>query len=487
MVKNTDREIEMKNLGDEKVWKDVVNKNGDYKNISSTQIGQNLLLKETVRVSPLIRDWINNKSHKHYRAELIDYFKYRDSTDRDERGKLIKKDSDWFLEEKILQTMLFMAGFIEDAIIHSKSKGVSGVVKTKNRHKRVVSLQNRVLEGLSFDNTWRFLEVLVDYSEYFFLDVTVESSGKSVRNHIKYSCSLSDEIIDRLSIESAQTFYPLPMTKPPIPWSFKYDILEGGYETYQYEMIRSPNKKVDYSKYSQNIFSAVNYIQEVPWIINKDVLEILKRDLKIPLKEDFVKSEYPDMEKPKWEINLDDPHLEMSERNKNRVRAERVKFKESLDIYIGENGDFKSAVGKYRAVKLAVDIAEKHLHDVIYFPHSYDFRGRVYPIPIGLSPQGSDAVKALLLYRDTKPLSKKGEKWAWAYLASLYGDDKLVFDNRAQRGKELLYSNYMDADEPYQFLSHQKEMQKWVLDNSYEPNLRIHLDACNSGKVCPLI
>ena len=131
---------------------------------------------------------------------------------------------------------------------------------------------------------------------------------------------------------------------------------------------------------------------------------------------------------------------------------------------------------------MAVGIAEQYLNDeVLYFPHSYDFRGRVYPIPVGLSPQGSDAIKAMLEYAHGETLNKDGEKWMWAYLASLWGEDKITFDKRVEFGKGLLYASYRDADEPYQFLAHQIELQKYLADRSYRVKARIHLDACNSG------
>ena len=150
-------------------------------------------------------------------------------------------------------------------------------------------------------------------------------------------------------------------------------------------------------------------------------------------------------------------------------------------MYTAEVGDYESAMGKYRAVRMATQIAEKYKDEVIYFPHSYDFRGRVYPIPVGLTPQGSDAVKALLEYAEGEPLNQDGAEWAFAYLASLYGDDKLSFQDRVKRGMELIEADYKDADEPYQFLAHQIELIKVVNDPSLSFKGRIHLDACNSG------
>ena len=47
----------------------------------------------------------------------------------------------------------------------------------------------------------------------------------------------------------------------------------------------------------------------------------------------------------------------------------------------------------------------------IYFPHNLDFRGRVYPIPSLLQPQGDDLAKGLLVFAQGKPLGERGAYW----------------------------------------------------------------------------
>ena len=95
------------------------------------------------------------------------------------------------------------------------------------------------------------------------------------------------------------------------------------------------------------------------------------------------------------------------------MEGHRKIYTDQSALYNAEQGDYESAVGKYRAIKLAIQIAEKYCGQTIYFPHNYDFRGRIYPISIGLSPQGSDEVKALLLYKNTEKLTEDGIKWNW--------------------------------------------------------------------------
>jgi len=63
-------EIEMKAKGVTKVYKDIVTKAGNNKNVSSTQIGQQMLFDEALRIFPEVLDWINNTSANMHRTKL---------------------------------------------------------------------------------------------------------------------------------------------------------------------------------------------------------------------------------------------------------------------------------------------------------------------------------------------------------------------------------------------------------------------------------
>ena len=455
MNKNESR---MKSRGSEKVWKTIKTREGNNKNISSTQIGQQLLFEDALSILDQVRLWINEDSAKLYRAELQTYFA-----------------DDEILLEKITQAYLFLAGAIYDGVDSNKGRTV------ETRHKKINTLQSKVMPELSFDQTWRFLEVIIELSSYFRVEKLLNYREGNYNWSLRYTCNLSELIMSKLAIEAAEAFYPMPMKEVPINWSFENGELKGGYRDYQYELVRASPREVDYSLYSEHVFDAVNYIQVTPWIVNKELLKQVREDLTIPRKEEYIKTPYPDKEASRWDIDLKDEELSLSQEVIVEIEKARAIFRESVALFNADSGDFESAIGKYRAIRLAVQIAEQYVDEVIYFPHSYDFRGRIYPLPIGLSPQGSDAVKSLLLYANTEELSEQGIRWNWAYLASLFGDDKLHFAERVERGKELIDTNYLEADEPYQFLSHQLEIRKWLEDSTYQPNTRIHLDACNSG------
>lgn len=67
-----------------------------------------------------------------------------------------------------------------------------------------------------------------------------------------------------------------------------------------------------------------------------------------------------------------------------------------------------------------------------YFPHMLDFRGRMYPIPSDLSPQGEDLHRGLLTFANPKPLTKTGAAWLAVHLANVHGIDKVSFEERIQ-------------------------------------------------------
>ena len=469
-------ESRMKERGETKVWNTIRTKTNKVKDIASIQLGQQIILEESLRILPEVRDWINNSSAKSYRKDLKKYFQNKEALDAIIRshGNNMEEDQaeDQFLLTKITQVLLFLAGSIN--ISESDKKA-----KRSNRHKKINTLRNRVMPELSFELTWRLTEVIVELSQYYNIEKLLNYDQQGFSWNLKYTCLLSDTILEKLTLEAAEAFYPMPMTNKPVDWSWSEESgIIGGYETYQYEMIRA-SREIDYSLYSKKIFDSVNYIQSTPWKVNELALEQVKLDLRVPIKSDFVKSEYPDATECMWDVNIKDESLDKDLVIK--LEKERQKFRDQAELHNAEVGDYESAMGKYRAIKMATQIADKDKGQIVYFPHSFDFRGRVYPIPVGLSPQGSDAIKAMLEYANGEVLNRDGAEWAFAYLASLYGDDKLRFDDRVKRGMELIEADYKDADEPYQFLAHQIELIKVVNDPTLEFKGRIHLDACNSG------
>ncbi|UXQ88806.1 RNA polymerase [Tenacibaculum phage Larrie] len=455
-------EQKMKLKGENKISSSIKSKSGKFKDVASTQLGQQILFDEALNNLHEVKDWIYNGSARVYRKELLNYFESANDEGEQifDEGKLV---------EKMAETYLFMAGSIY----------VEKDARTTSRHKKVNTLIERILPDLSFEIAWRFLEVIIDISQYFDIEKVLDNVKTGVNWRFKYTCTISEDILSRIAYDATKAFYPMPMTEPPVNWEYKDGVIKGGYKDFQYEMIRAKGK-IDYTLYDKKIFDSINYIQSVPMIVNEHIVEQVETDLRIPSKKDFVKTVYPNPDACRFDVNLQ-TELGLPDEEVEKIKKARERFKDKLELYNAEVSDYESAMGKYRAVKIAIDIAKEYSGRPIWFPHSFDFRGRVYPICIGLSPQGSDAIKAMLEYVDGEVLTEDGEAWMWSYLTSLYGEDKIPFDERIKRGKELLGADYREADEPYQFLAHQIELNKFLADPNYKVVCRVHLDACNSG------
>src|SRR5690554_6216423 len=224
------------------------------KKIESTQIGQQMILTESIRLTPIVWDWIRNKTWTSERAEWISIFKDEKTT-----------------ASLIASSILFLIGnshAISDSrdLNALKRKLQQGKLPHKVRHNMIERIDERIFEEkLGFTKTFRFIEILVDESSFLEKLSWVEINGDKVRQNVSYSCSLLENIVDELSLRAAIAFYPLPLEEPPVDWSFSGEEIFGSYHSYQFPMIRMRNSDPEYGRYSREIFESLNYIQSVAW------------------------------------------------------------------------------------------------------------------------------------------------------------------------------------------------------------------------------
>ena len=101
-----------------------------------------------------------------------------------------------------------------------------------------------------------------------------------------------------------------------------------------------------------------------------------------------------------------------------------------------------------------------------YIPHSFDYRGRIYPIPAFLTFQSTDWEKSLLRFADESFMDDEAERWIRFQVATTYGLDKDTLDDRLawtyenewliERVATDPIGNLPDwegAEEPWQFLA----------------------------------
>ena len=217
----------------------------------------------------------------------------------------------------------------------------------------------------------------------------------------------------------------LPTIIPPRHWSSPYD---GGYygaSCLQTQLIRlnvlggTEAVKTYTSKLAMvdlgNIYAALNAMQDTPFKINKDILHTLKEIYAsggvlggVPRTEPFEKL----------------PRLP-EDATKEQIQEHK---KKAVGIYKQEEARKSKALRCLVAIKTAERFAE---YDSIYFPWNVDYRGRCYPIPTALSPQGDDIQKSLLLFAKGTPLASNEDlKWLKIHGANLAGNDKISFKER---------------------------------------------------------
>ena len=272
-------------------------------------------------------------------------------------------------------------------------------------------------------------------------DITLETmgSGKGKRLIVSASPELLKVIESTDNNCSALLTAYQPCVIPPVDWSPE-NLTYGGYFSENitpYPFVKG--SKPAYKKLLKQLadegkldrtFDAVNALQRTPWKINKTVLEVMRFVYdnnipcgKLPLSDPIVMDDYPNelVGKTREEV-MAYPDEHPIRTTWSTYMAYRAKIHEANRRIVGKR------VMAQRAFQLAEQFSQ---YEAIYFPHDMDSRGRLYPKPAGLNPQGADYVKGLLQFAKGKALGKAGVYWLGVHGANCYGEDKLPIHERA--------------------------------------------------------
>lgn len=303
----------------------------------------------------------------------------------------------------------------------------------------------------------------------------VEPSGK-----------LTDHIGKMLKSGSSMYVLHQPMVVPPVPWS-ETNLFRGGYHSNKvrrYPLIKGSSKRdverlgsLDLSK----VFKAVNAMQETPWRINKQMLEA--QHWAYHVYGGGIGSMEAAEEEPLPPLPEDYDTNEDVKKAHNRLVFE-------------VHDRRRQAKSKRISVLVTLSLADRFSqYDAIYFPHNLDSRGRAYPLPAFLNPQGPDFTKALLEFSKGYPIyTQEAEDWLCIAGANAYGNDKVSLAERVQwvrDNSEMILScgsdykadrRWMQAAEPFQFLRFCFEWLSYTVNQSHHmSHMVIPVDATNSG------
>lgn len=331
----------------------------------------------------------------------------------------------------------------------SMEKGIETRVRSSYRMAYATNRMNKEgYIGLSWSNQQtevlgaKVLEMLIEGSDYYVIrEVNAGKGNKRVKAlDATEWFKATWEMNESRMVANAVRY--MPTVIPPRPWT---DPHTGGYygesvlgtqlirlkvQT-KTKFLKSYNRKLSAIDL-EVVYKALNAMQETPFVINKFILQTLKEIYAsggelggIPKTEP-----YPTLPR----LPEDAPEEQVKEHKKKAV-----------GIYKQEEARKSKALRCLVALKVAEKFSE---YDKIYFPWNVDYRGRCYPIPTAISPQGDDIQKSLLLFANPSPLAEGDDKWMAIHGANLAGNDKISFDERIKWVMDNTTNIIASAEDP---------------------------------------
>lgn len=281
-------------------------------------------------------------------------------------------------------------------------------------------------------------------------------------------------------------FYPTVI--PPKPWR-NGDLLGGGYYTdnvHPYHLIKGAKPKYIAEMESvdlTHVIEPLNAIQNTPWRVNKTMLEMLdhvfKNSIDVP---GLITADHKELPEKPFGFNVE---------GYEDITKE---YKKTCYIIHDEN---RRNISKRLAVMRTITLAEKFsAYKRIYFPHDIDSRGRAYPRPTFLSPQGADYAKGLLEFAEGKTIETEDDIMFLAIAgANAWGQDKLPLHERYEwvmENQDMFLDiaedpkgdlRWTKADEPFMALRFCLEWQSLANEGVgvFKSTMPVHFDATCSG------
>jgi DNA-directed RNA polymerase len=221
----------------------------------------------------------------------------------------------------------------------------------------------------------------------------------------------------------------------------------------------------------------LNLLQKVPYRINDRVLELANFCMEHRITVGKFRAEEPTPPPPKPE-----PWESASEEDKLAYRRMRTEIEDQNSALAQKN---------YRTTE-ALYVANKYKGDTFWIPWSFDFRGRVYPIPTSLSPQGTDFDKSLIYFQEEGPVNKW---WLAFQVATTYGLDKAPMNERIDwvvknhdflsyiaNDPEGTIPEWSSVEEPWCFIAAVLEYDQCVIKGTKKTSgFPVSVDATCSG------
>ena len=325
---------------------------------------------------------------------------------------------------------------------------------------------------------------LIQFTKYF------DKKGRQIKTIVptKSLVDWFDKMNEKLEV--MQPFF-VPMVCKPKEWT---GIFEGGYiSPYLKKNKLIKNNSKDYLKELETIdmpmvYEALNHLQNTEWQINKRVLEVVeqlweegKAVAELPDRDDEPLQPYPYPELTKDDAKTDE-------------QLEEIKKwkRETYETYKRNVAKRSNRILVSQILRIANQFKD---YEKIWFPYQMDFRGRMYPIPVLLQPQGTDLSKSLLHFAEGKDIKdEQSKRWFYIHGANVFGYDKANYEDRvgwviqhmaeikSYAEKPMENRGWTEADKPFQFLAWCFEFSDYINNpDVFTSHIPIQLDGTCNG------
>jgi DNA-directed RNA polymerase len=307
------------------------------------------------------------------------------------------------------------------------------------------------------------------------IEKTLSRRGKKGDKCVYY-IQPTEEVREWITEQNAKAplFSPiyLPTVIPPKPYTNPWS---GGYHTKfipPVRFVKTKNKPYleeleDRWDEMKEVADCVNTLQNVPWKINKAVLEVMETvwDKGLTVAGVSARDDHPLPLCPVcFQAVTEEERVSSShkcfESNPEALREWKIMATEVYEM------NAKLWSHRFR-LQMILHVANKFKdEEAIYFPKQLDFRGRIYDLPLYLNTQGCDFSKGLLMFAEGKPVNTPvAEKWFMIHGANVFGEDKVNFEARVQwvlsheaqimkvAEEPMAYLWWTEADKPWAFLA----------------------------------
>jgi len=273
-----------------------------------------------------------------------------------------------------------------------------------------------------------------------------------------------------------------PMSCPPTPWTQDGATIKGGYRFSSLEAIKyygiAAHHRPDLKDYDISyVLGAVNAIQSVEWRIDEDTLAFAKKVLS--------------SNNSRWNSLIPSvPDKVILDKISKGSSKEEIKvWRQKKDALMSARN---AAVGQRIAAQFAITEAIRFVGKPVFFVHCLDWRGRIYPAPTALHPQGTDLCKALLKYSEGLKLGPNGLDRLKQWAASCAGVDKVSLSDRIKWWNETWGDRpdvdndlrWVEYDDPFLFAQAARDIAAAMKSGNpreYVSHISICVDGSQNG------